>query len=405
VRSAGERHIRGTIDPSPQPRRSRKLLRARRYPEPQRLRFRPVTQFSAIVGLLAVVVGFGFFPVQVAGQHTTPTLQASRVSLPGLAVAAPQSMAAELSAEPALLTVVVPRTNQDALLSAEDLTAGARASIEEQQQASSTSADDGAIESARAQDRIPIFFEHRVQEGETVTSIAARYGIGTQYIGWNNVDVLQNVNVLPVGTMLQIPSVEGIVHSVRFGETVSQIAVKYDAEIREIVDFRANGLLGDPNNLREDTLILVPGGRIVPPVQQATRPPAAPSGGSPDVGAGGWIWPATGMLTNSFGPIHPLGIDLAMASGTPLRAANSGTVVFVGGNACCNYGYHVIIDHGNGYDSLYAHMSDFNVSSGQRVDAGDVIGWSGNTGRSTGPHLHFEIRRNGVHQDPMSFLP
>jgi murein DD-endopeptidase MepM/ murein hydrolase activator NlpD len=94
-----------------------------------------------------------------------------------------------------------------------------------------------------------------------------------------------------------------------------------------------------------------------------------------------------------------------MSVGSPVAASEAGRVVFVGGNPCCSYGYHVIIDHGNGYETLYGHLSDFAVGMDQTVERGAIIGYSGNTGRSTGPHLHFEIKRNGAYQNPMLYLP
>ena len=276
----------------------------------------------------------------------------------------------------------------------------------------------------------PIFREHEVQAGETVSEIAERYGVGTDHILWNNIDILVDADSLSVGTVLQVPSVAGIIHSVRLGETVSGIAEHYDASIADIVDFTANGFEGDPDNLPEGSLILVPGGRMPepPPVEEPEQPeepappaptstpaPSAPSQPTPraeptpppvsPTAPGQWVWPARGRITNLFSARHPLGIDISMVVGTRLAASAPGQVVFVGGNPCCSYGYHVIIRHENGYESLYAHLSRFNVQVGQRVGAGDLIGWSGNTGRSTGPHLHFEIRRNGRHQDPMRYLP
>jgi murein DD-endopeptidase MepM/ murein hydrolase activator NlpD len=112
-----------------------------------------------------------------------------------------------------------------------------------------------------------------------------------------------------------------------------------------------------------------------------------------------------GLLTSPFGPAHPLGIDIAIPTGTPIVAAASGTITFVGGNPCCSYGYHVIVDNGAGYETMYAHLSSFTVAKGDRIVAGQRIGFSGTTGNSTGPHLHFELHRNGVVQDPMQYLP
>src|SRR5690606_21990857 len=103
--------------------------------------------------------------------------------------------------------------------------------------------EDGVVRAAAAQqtDRVPVFFEYKVQEGDTVTGVASRFGIRSSYIVWNNADVT-NANALTVGQTLQVPAVEGIIHSVRLGETVSEIAARYDANAQDIIEFRANGL-------------------------------------------------------------------------------------------------------------------------------------------------------------------
>jgi murein DD-endopeptidase MepM/ murein hydrolase activator NlpD len=243
-----------------------------------------------------------------------------------------------------------------------------------------------------------VFFEYEVQPGDTVSGVAERFGIGVDHILWNNVDVIEDADSLSIGAVLQVPGVEGIIHSARLGDTASDLAVEYDSTTEAIVEFEANGFGGNPDNLPIGALILVPGGRRIPPPAEAVSP-------APNVEAATWAWPATGRLTNVFGGRHPLGIDISMVVGTPLRAAMSGQVVFVGGSACCSYGYHVIIDHGEGYETLYAHLSEVYVSTGQWVSGGEIIARSGNTGYSTGPHLHFEVRQNEVYRDPLTYLP
>ena len=89
----------------------------------------------------------------------------------------------------------------------------------------------------------------------------------------------------------------------------------------------------------------------------------------------------------------------------PIAAAIAGQVVFVGGDRCCSYGFHVEIKHDETFTTVYAHLDSWNVELGQFVEAGQVIGFSGSSGRSTGPHLHFEIRRNGIYVDPLLYLP
>ena len=240
-----------------------------------------------------------------------------------------------------------------------------------------------------------MYLNHEVQPGETIASIASDFDIDADYIVWNNQD-LANPDRLEVGQILVVPYVPGIVHSVRLGETLTEIARRFDADTQDILDFAANHL-SDPNELRNDTQIFVPGGRIVPVARDSIRPgPDA----QPQTGA--WYWPAQGLLTSLFGPSHPLGIDLAMPPGTEVVATRAGLVRFVGGDPCCSYGFHIIIDHGDGWETTYGHLqSNFAVSTGDWVEQGTAIGYSGNSGFSTGPHLHFETRLYGDPQDPL----
>ncbi|MDA0364527.1 MAG: M23 family metallopeptidase [Chloroflexi bacterium] len=356
-----------------------------------------------IAALILTVALIGRFPVSVPGTVPQPTLLASNLSLPGLASAATAaSVPGEISASPLPLTVTAPATVQDEVVRAQDGTTSTVSALADQQRGAAVVSSD--VVSAVRAERVPIFFEYEVQQGDTVTSIASRYHVAPNYIVWNNNDISDR-DVLTVGTTLQVPSVEGIIHSVRYGESVSEIAARYGAEARDIIEFPANGLQDDPNRLRSDALILVPGGRKLAPVAPTLRPAdpvPAPSGD-----ADSWGWPITGMITSYYGPSHPLGIDIAAPWGSAVYSARGGTVSFAGGNPCCSYGLHVIIDHGGGYESLYAHLSSINVVRGQAVNKGDLVGAEGTTGHSTGPHVHFEIIRNGVPQDPIGggFLP
>ena len=148
---------------------------------------------------------------------------------------------------------------------------------------------------------------------------------------------------------------------------------------------------------------------------RARQAATAAAGGSAAAGyvqgTGSLGWPLNGPITSSFGyRVHPIfgrvightGIDIGIDEGTLVHAADGGTVVGAGWYS--GYGYTVVIDHGNGMSTLYAHNSAVNVSEGQSVSKGQVVAYSGNTGNSTGPHLHFEVRVNGDPVDPMGYL-
>ena len=120
-------------------------------------------------------------------------------------------------------------------------------------------------------------------------------------------------------------------------------------------------------------------------------------------GAGGrFMWPVQGLITQYPVSYH-MAVDIANSSAPPIAAGDSGTISFAG---CVRYGYgcHVIINHGDGFQTLYAHLSSYNVEAGDKVARGQVIGRMGSTGRSSGTHLHFEVRKNGVLLNPLSFL-
>lgn len=147
-------------------------------------------------------------------------------------------------------------------------------------------------------------------------------------------------------------------------------------------------------------------GRIQAQIQAASSTSAAPLPAGPiQGGSGGWIWPVNGPVTSPYGPrwgrIHE-GIDIAVPAGTPIRAANSGTVILAA--ATGGYGNYTCIDHGSGLSSCYAHQSSYATSVGASVSQGDVIGYVGCTGSCFGDHLHFEIRINGAAVDPLGYL-
>jgi hypothetical protein len=120
-----------------------------------------------------------------------------------------------------------------------------------------------------------------------------------------------------------------------------------------------------------------------------------------------FIWPAIGPLTSYFAPDHPMGIDIGLdpSVNSPIVASAAGVVTVAGGDPCCEYGYHVILDHGQGLTTVYAHLSRIGVRLGQKVEQGQQIGLGGDTGYSEGKHLHFEVRLNDSYLEPLRFLP
>jgi murein DD-endopeptidase MepM/ murein hydrolase activator NlpD len=286
----------------------------------------------------------------------------------------------------------------------------------------STPQDAGGAASASAQlgASIPQFSLYAVVEGDTASAIAARNGIELQYLLAANSD-LRDGESIAIGQMLIIPSGNGALYPLRYGETLSDVADRFQVSVADILNWPGNGITS-ADQVSENQLVFVPGATT--PSEAAPEPAstvdsspvsvsAPPVDSSPPVAANepssdlGLIWPVYGPISSYMGPSHPLGIDIDLynSPGAAIVAATSGTVTYVGGDPCCSYGYHVIIMSPDGIETLYAHFSGFAVSSGQQVSQGDVIGYGGCTGYCTGNHLHFEVIDNGVRVDPLAYLP
>lgn len=231
---------------------------------------------------------------------------------------------------------------------------------------------------------------HVVREGESLSVIASLYQVSVNTILWAN-DIKDASTIQPGDTLLILP-VSGIQHTITKGETLASIAKKYSADAEEIAAF--NGLEEGIALASGDTLI-IPGGDLAP--KKATT--STKSGGTTKTASvaaptlsGYFSNPVPGArLTQG---IHGYnGVDLGAPSGTPVYAAASGSIIVAKGGGGYNggYGNYIVISHANGTQTLYAHLSSLAVSGGA-VAQGDLIGYVGNTGRSTGFHLHFEVR-------------
>ena len=261
---------------------------------------------------------------------------------------------------------------------------------------------------------------YTVRSGDTLFGISEKYGITPETILWSNAILKDDPHLLRPDQELLISPVTGVVRVVHEGDTVDGLASVYRADSEDIINWPGNQL--DPDNpaLIEDSVIVVPGGErdfvqwTVPRIARAKRNPLPMSAGpgactggyqGGAVGSGSFIWPASNRYLSgyNYSGYHPA-IDIAAGLGAPIYASDSGVVVFAGWSNW-GYGYMVVVDHGNGWQTLYSHLSQWNVNCGQSVYQGNVLGLSGSTGNSTGPHLHFEINYQGTRVNPWNYLP
>lgn len=247
--------------------------------------------------------------------------------------------------------------------------------------------------------------EYMVEDGDTLSSIAQKYGISQDSIKWEN--DLQNKNQIKPGQTLRILPVSGVSHKVKSGDTLESVAKKYLANQQAILDFPFNDVPDDFSLKIAQVLIIPDGSPPELPVPKRAQPqylasgPQSPSFVAP--GGAQFIWPAGGSLTQYFSWYHP-GDDIANRAAPGIAASDGGTIIVAGWPDSSGYGNRVVIDHGNGYQSLYAHMANVYVSVGETVSRGQLIGQMGSTGRSTGIHLHFEIHYKGIALNPLSIL-
>ncbi len=243
---------------------------------------------------------------------------------------------------------------------------------------------------------------YTVARGDTISTIAQKFGISADTIRWEN--NLSNDDI-SVGDALDILPVSGIAHKVSSGDTVYSIAKKYDTDAQKIVDFPFNEFANPETfSLVTGQILVVPDG-IKPSEQPFIRRQQFIATGPVSISSAGFTWPINGLVTQ-FASWYHEALDIAAPYGSPIVAAQNGTVNIVHtGTYDGGYGNNVYISSGDGYESHYAHMSAVNVSVGQSVVAGKtVVGWIGMTGRTTGPHIHFEIMKDGVLQNPLPYL-
>ncbi|MCL4366205.1 M23 family metallopeptidase, partial [Patescibacteria group bacterium] len=246
--------------------------------------------------------------------------------------------------------------------------------------------------------------EYKVETGDTLSSIAQKFNISADTIRWAN-DL--SGDAIKPGQTLKILPLTGVAYTVKSGDTLESVAKKFSAEQQAILDYPFNDV-PDDFSLKAGQLLMVPDGtppetkaKPKPQPQYLAQGPSSPAFSAP--GGAEFIWPTNGVLTQYFSWYHP-GDDIANRSAPGVAAADGGTVIVAGWPDNTGYGNRVVINHGNGYTSLYAHLSNIYVSPGATVSRGQLIGQMGSTGRSTGTHLHLEIRYKGVALNPLAIL-
>lgn len=265
---------------------------------------------------------------------------------------------------------------------------------------------------------------YTVQLNDTVLGIAEGFKLSPNTIMWANLDDLNSPFVMEVGQVLRIPPIDGVLHTVKEGDTVASIAKLYEVSTDEIVGYAGNNLANADAGLAADAVVIVPNGvrslpKPEPPASTATTSSSSSSSSSSSVPApsarggtgtsapwraNGFVWPTWGTITQRYYyPAHPA-IDIGAPLGTAVVAADEGSII-ASGWSNLGYGYMIMISHPDGYVTLYGHMSWLAVSVGDYVGRGQRIGNVGSTGRSTGPHLHFEVRRYGYYYNPLVYLP
>jgi murein DD-endopeptidase MepM/ murein hydrolase activator NlpD len=243
---------------------------------------------------------------------------------------------------------------------------------------------------------------YTAQPEDNVFGIAERFGLEHETIVWANEELETDPDMLYIGQVLNILPVDGVYHTVKGGETLQEIAKEYKVSVDVITGCEFNGFSFDDESVEPGQKLIVPGGskpftpRFIrlAPVQ---IPQGAPRGG------GSFVWPVGGYVSQGYWNLHRA-VDIGGPQEDVVVAADAGVVVYAAWERT-GYGNLVVIDHGNGFVSYYAHLYGFYVDAGHIVDQGQPIGVRGTTGRSTGAHVHFEIRQDDVHRNPLELLP
>jgi murein DD-endopeptidase MepM/ murein hydrolase activator NlpD len=265
---------------------------------------------------------------------------------------------------------------------------------------------------------------YTVQQGDTLFGIADNFGLKPETLLWGNFETLKdNPHLLKPEMVLNILPTNGVYYQWHEGDSVDRIASEFKTETQAILDYPGNRIdlteiTEGRVNIPSGTWLIIPDGKRPlkdwgPPAISRANPAVARYYGEGAcgsvyegaIGTGTFVWPTAyhGISGYTYGAIHPA-IDIGGTTGDAIVASDSGVVVFAGWSNF-GYGYMIVIDHGNGFQTAYAHLSAVAVGCGQSVFQGGYIGAMGSTGNSTGPHLHYEISFNGAKPNPLDYLP
>jgi len=254
------------------------------------------------------------------------------------------------------------------------------------------------VQSQKPRDKV---IDYTVEKGDTLSTIAEKFGISTDTIRWASDLIGDDIGV---GDTLKILPVTGIAYKVAKGDSVYSIAKKLDTEAQKIVDFPFNDFANaETFSLVEGQILIVPDG-IKPAEQPTFRRQVYIAEGPVSISGLGFTWPVHGIISQ-FASWYHMALDIAASYGAPVVSAQNGVVSGISaGTWDYGYGTNIYVRNGD-TETHYSHFSGVNVSVGQTVTAGStVLGWIGMTGRTTGPHLHFEVRKGGALVNPLPYL-
>ena len=244
--------------------------------------------------------------------------------------------------------------------------------------------------------------EISMEGGDILGAIAEKFEISVSSILWAN--NLSFYSTIRPGQKLKILPIDGLIYKIKKGDTLEAIAKTYQSDINDMVDFNK---LTSIHDIIAGQEIMLPNGikpsSYTPTSRSIASVFTAPSTSTPIDSGGKLLWPTNSRRITQYYKWRHSGLDIGNKTGQPIYASESGKVTTAGWSRG-GYGYYIIINHGGGLETLYAHASKLYVKKGDTVSRGDIIAAIGSTGWSTGPHIHYEVRASGVRKTPLDYI-